>query len=280
MDAEIIGFQEIFHQDALLTSLTGTQFESTDVQVLGAAGNSPVVGLATTFPLDGNAESIEDIPDEVISGISGLSDDLKKFSRPVLKAKVKLTDEISCTVLVAHLKSKRPVFLDNEDQDDFTIKALGETRALLRRAVEAAGLRSIIVKDTVDNSDPIILIGDLNDSTRSVTNNIISGPMPWKYDSLVTKKKYWDAVLYSSFDIISQKSFKVDWYTHIYNGHYEALDHIYVSQEFFFRNQQRIGDVDFVHVLADHLKDDMLSKDKLPEWKSDHGQVIVSLSLK
>ena len=279
MDTQIVGFQEIFQKEALAAALNGTQFSNEHIHVLGETGDSPIVGLASTFPLNGDPQSITEIPSSVFDAIVDLPNEYSKFSRPILKAKLVLTGEITITVFVCHLKSKRPTILDGEDEDDFSFQAIGQTRSLLRRAVEASGLRSLVLDELAENDNPVILIGDLNDSTRSVTSSLIAGTTPWKFDSFEKKKKYWDRSLYSSFDIISQKSFKKDWPTHIYNGHYEELDHIYVSQEFFFRNRDRIGDVNFVHIFDDHLKDDTLSKDGLPKWQSDHGQVVVTITL-
>lgn len=277
MDTEILGFQEIFHREALVSALGSTHFSAEHIHVLGETGNSPVVGLATTFPLIGEAESISQIPEEVTGAIEGVAGHYTTFSRPVLKARLQLEEDLQVTVIVAHLKSKRPSIAEGEDNDDFLVKAIGQTRSLLRRSVEATGLRKLVLDALSDNDEPVIVIGDLNDATHSVTSSIIAGPMPWKFDSLEKKKKYWDRALYSAFDIIALKSFKNEWPTHIYNGHYEELDHIYVSQEFFFRNKDRLGDVNFVHVLDDHLKDDTLSRDKLPKWQSDHGQVVASV---
>lgn len=280
MGTQLVGFQEVFHKKALEAALNGTQFSDEHIHVLGESGEAPVVGLASTYPVIGEPQSITEIPSSVFNAIAGIPDEYSKFSRPILKAKLVLTEERTLTVFVCHLKSKRPTILDGEDEDDFSIQAIGQTRSLLRRAVEASGLRSLVLDEMAENDNPVILIGDLNDSTRSVSSSVISGPTPWKFDPIEKKKKYWDRALYSSFDIVSQKSYKKEWPTHIYNGHYEALDHIYVSQEFFFRNRDRIGNVDFVHVHDDHLKDNTLSKDRLPKWQSDHGQVVVTITLR
>jgi hypothetical protein len=280
MDAQIIGFQEVFHKQALIEALKGTCFKAKNIHVFGESGNSPVVGLASSLPVLSISKPITDIPSEVYCKIEGLSEDNRFFSRPVIKLRIALNNNVVITVFVCHLKSKRPIFLDCEDENEFNIYAVGQTRALIKRSVEAAGLRQIILRELSENNDPVIVIGDLNDSTRSVTNNIIAGPLPWKLDSIKEKKRHWDTVLYNCFDIIAQKSFKKEWYTHIYNGHYETLDHIYISQEFFFKNRNRIGNVDFTHVLKDHLMDTTLAKDNIPKWQSDHGQVVVSLSLK
>ena len=280
MGVQLVGFQEVFHKQALIEALSGTQFSPENIHVLGDTGAAPVVGLASVYPVVGQPETISKIPDSIINALGNMNSEFSLFSRPVLKIKVALNQQINVTVFVCHLKSKRPIFADGEDKKDFTVQAVGETRALLKRAVEASGLRALILDEIEENNNPAIVIGDLNDTTRSVTSNIIAGPQPWKTYPLNVKKKYWDRALYSSFDIISQKSYKKAWSSYIHNGHYEALDHIYVSDEFYFRNPRRVGTLDFVHVHDDHLKDKTLSKDILPVWKSDHGQVVVTITLK
>jgi predicted extracellular nuclease len=279
MAAEIVGFQEVFHKAALEDVLQGTPLAA-NVQVLGETGESPRVGLASSFPLACAPESIENIDAQIFSAFPGLAEDHTKFSRPVLKVKLALSDTLNVTVMVCHLKSKRPDIPDGADKKDFAVQAAGEARSLLKRAVEAAGLRKLILDELAGNNAPLILLGDFNDSTRSVTSNIIFGPSPWKYSRLEEKKKYWDVVLYDTFDIMAQRSFKKEWPTHIYNGHYEELDHICVSQEFYFRNAERMGDLEFVHVLDDHLQDSTLSSDKQPNWQSDHGQVVATIRMR
>lgn len=279
MAAEIVGFQEVFHKAALEDVLQGTPLAA-NVIVLGETGEAPVVGLASSLPVIGKPESFEDIPVEILAAFPGLSAEQKKFSRPVLKVKLALSDTLNATVMVCHLKSKRPDIPDGADKNDFAVQAAGEARSLLTRAIEAAGLRKLVLDELAGNNVPLILLGDFNDSTRSVTSNIIFGPSPWRYSKLEEKKKYWDVVLYDAFDIMAQRSFKKEWPTHIYNGHYEELDHICVSQEFYFRNSERIGDLEFVHVFDDHLQDSTLSSDKQPNWQSDHGQVVATIRMR
>ncbi|GEN26212.1 nuclease [Halomonas cupida] len=280
MEAEIIGFQEVFQRQALIEALEGTEFSPEQVHVLGEDGSSPVVGLASRFELIDEPQSIREIPAAILDAIPTGELGIREFSRPPLKTRIVLPEGHELTVLVCHLKSKRPMILSGEDEDDFLTQALGSTRSLLRRSIEAAGIRHLALEAMADNDAPLMVIGDLNDATHSVTTQIMAGPHPWKFDPRPVKERHWDRLLYSSFDIIAQRSLKNQWPTYIYNGRYEELDHILVSQEFYFRNPDRIGDMDYVHVLDDQLKDDTLSRDRLPRWKSDHGQVVATFRLR
>jgi endonuclease/exonuclease/phosphatase family metal-dependent hydrolase len=68
-------------------------------------------------------------------------------------------------------------------------------------------------------------------------------------------------------------------YTHIFNGHYENLDHILVSQEFYERNPQRIAEVMNLRYFNDHLIDSQLSNDRRDRTVSDHAQLVAEIRL-
>ena len=280
MDSNIIGFQEIFHKDALYKTLEGTAFKKSHIFIPGDNGPDPMVGLATTFELDGEAISIPQIPSHILEKIPDETNIEGRFSRPILKARLRLTDSISMTVFVCHLKSKRPIFLDSEDESDFFTRSLGEIRALRRRAVEACALRHLISEEMINNDQPLIVLGDFNDTTHSVTTDLIMGPTPLKYFPIEQKQTYWDRALYSAADIVSQKSYRKEWFSHIHHGRLDLLDHILVSQEFFHRNPKRIGNVKNLRCLTDHLRDNTLTRERVPIWKSDHAQVVATLSIK
>ena len=69
------------------------------------------------------------------------------------------------------------------------------------------------------------------------------------------------------------------YYTHIHNGHHEVLDHIMVSQELVFDNPKGIGGISYAKIFNDHLVDETLGEEKIPEWKSDHGQIVAKVEL-
>ena len=84
-------------------------------------------------------------------------------------------------------------------------------------------------------------------------------------------------LLYNVKDIQALQSYRDVYYTHIYNGHYGSLDHILVSEEFVRPNPQHIAWVENVQVLNDHLVDETLSSEEVPNWQSDHAQVVAIL---
>ena len=125
----------------------------------------------------------------------------------------------------------------------------------------------------------------MNDNNSAVTTNLIAGERPWRHkpqglkypDWMAQKKHTWSVLLQNCIHIQARKSFQDHYYTHIYNGHHEALDHILVSNEFAESNKNRLGQIVNVQVFNDHLIDESLSGDQVPIWQSDHGQVVATV---
>lgn len=278
MKADIIGFQEIFHKKALQDCLHKTEgYQKASLIVLGETGEAPVVGLLSKFPVI-SQKSFENFPSSVQLDIEGVPIPVKKFSRPVLRVEIDIFSH-KLTVFVCHLKSKRPLLPEDADDQDPYQRALGQARSLTVRAAEAAALRHLILEDIKGNSNPVIVIGDLNDIGTAVTSRILSGDPPPRSMPHRRKKEIWDILLYHTQDIQNRQSYRDVYYTYIHNGFYESLDHILVSQEFFRGNSRNIGYVEYVAVLNDHLIDTTLSDDRVPPWQSDHGQVIVTIRI-
>ena len=143
-----------------------------------------------------------------------------------------------------------------------------------------AGTEVVLLAETQGNDDPVIVIGDLNDSTLSVTTQMIAGDQPFFKLSSEAKKPARDVLLYTAQQIQARESTRDTYFTHIFNGSYEALDQVMVSQEFYGRNPDRRGEVDYVQVYNDHLLDEMQSHDDIPKTRSDHGQVMVKIRVK
>ncbi|MGB0525499.1 MAG: endonuclease/exonuclease/phosphatase family protein [Flammeovirgaceae bacterium] len=291
MRADIVGFQEIFHEEAIKGLLSrNSAYKEAHVITTPPSGKKPVVGLLSKFPIK-NYEVITDFPEKI-----DLLDDeeestdhiipLQKFSRPVLRAEIALADDFIISVFVIHLKSKRPVYPNGIDEHNPIEKSKGQLRALIKRASEANAIRQIFIKHRLEYPDyPVVVLGDLNDSGGAVTTNLIAGERPWVHkptgvkfkDWMELKKMSWSVLLHNCKNIQARQSFKDLYYTHIYNGHHECLDHILVSNEFADSNKNRIGRVMNIQVFNDHLIDETLSGDAVPIWQSDHGQVVASI---
>lgn len=279
MECDLIGFQEIFHAQACLDALAETgRLKNATLIVRGETGNSPVVGLATTFPVV-SARSIKKIPSTAQISVSGGSIPITDFSRPVLHAVVAIHG-VEVDVWVTHLKSKRPILATGEDRHDLFASAVGDARSLVYRATEAAGLRHLIVANRRRTKRPCIVIGDMNDDPRAVPTQIIAGSDPWKKLPDKRKREIWRFRLW---DVVELKERRVlddcGHYTHIFNGHYDRLDGIFVSNDFHPECPARIGRVEEVRVFNDHLRDATISHVDQPRWESDHGQVTAHVAL-
>jgi predicted extracellular nuclease len=129
-------------------------------------------------------------------------------------------------------------------------------------------------------SDPVFVVGDLNDELGAVTTQVVRGESPWKGErDKEIKAGVWDVELHSAARAHLRRSEKADFTTHIYNGHHGTLDHIFLSQEFFYRNGGRIGDLDYVQCFNDHVVDDAFYKTPIDYDASDHGQVVARFTL-
>lgn len=280
MDADIVGFQEVFHTAALEQVLAKSgKYENASVRVAGGTGEGPSVGLVSRFPAV-DIDVIPDFPEAAHLEIDGTKIPIYSFSRPVLKAKLQVRPDLRVMVFVVHLKSKRPKISEGADPHDPRERALGHARSLMLRAAETTALRHILL-NTLQGSDyPVIVMGDFNDDGGAVTSKIVSGSPPWRNLRLEQKQRIWDVVLYNVKDIQARQSYRDVYYTHVHNGHYESLDHILVSQEFVRQNPNRRGRVEYVKVFNDHLIDQTLSDDTIPRWQSDHGQVVTTIGLR
>ena len=282
MDADVVGFQEVFNEAALqeVVSASGI-YKGAGVLIAGGFYKDlrPLTALVTRYPVLDRG-SITEFPDEARLEYDGDVVPIDTFSKPVLWARVKISDDVFITVIVVHLKSKRPIIPEGADEDDPKVKASGKAKALILRAAESYALRCILVDMLRDTRKPVILLGDVNDAVHAVTSDIIAGSPPWRYLPHDKKEDIWDVLLYNVKDIQARRSYRDVYYTHIFDGHYESLDHIFVSEEFVFPNPDYLAYVENVVVLNDHLIDETLSSEEVPNWQSDHGQVIATIKLR
>jgi predicted extracellular nuclease len=163
---------------------------------------------------------------------------------------------------VAHFKSKAPskLFLENwyrSDKDYYSrhSSALGAAVSTIRRTAEAAALRMILTEEMKGNENPVVVLGDLNDSQHSNTINILTGQPNYLLSGL--SKGGSDTALYTAGTLQEYRSLR------------ESLDHILVSQEFYDNSRKRIWAFKGMELFNDHLNADNHKED----GTSDHGIV-------
>ena len=225
------------------------------------------MGLVTRLKVE-HAESLADFPPAAVVQVPGLGAHAR-FERPPLLATLRMKHGQPVAVITAHLKSKRPKFLQDsqgrplEDTDDPAVQAVASLRSLLMRAAEALALRLKVVELLHRTRLPLIVMGDLNDSPHSVTTQLIAATSQAAYD-----KGARDSALYSAWDVQGEGALRRDVaFSHIHQGYPEVLDQVLVSEEFVASSRAAIGDVRRVEVFNDHLHE---GRDRS---RSDHGFV-------
>lgn len=280
MDADFVGFQEVFHREALADVVARAGcYAHAVVDVAEETGTLPRVGFVSRLPVH-KVEVIRDFPVEARIDVQGQFLPFTQFHRPVFKVTVELPGGHRAQILVVHLKSKRPMVDEGRPRHDPWEQARGQARSLVLRACEAAALRWIVLNEIRHSETPLILLGDLNDATHAVTSDILQGDHPNRYFPAEVKKKLWDILLYSCGDLQVRKSYKDVYYTHLHDSHYESLDHILVSQEFVNENPRYLANVEYLRIYNDHLLDPSLTDEKPRPWVSDHGAVVVGLKMR
>jgi hypothetical protein len=303
---DIIGFEEIFHVDPLRKALEKVapgayeiycpdcegEANVVDETVEGEqrrAAKGPFVALATKLPIL-EASRIPDFPAGLDLRIDGPTEEdpeapklslaMKSFERPILRAKVKLQNDLPCWVFVAHLKSKRSFFFDDEDKEDPRVLALANIRSLIRRGAEAVALRALLLEKLRGSTDPVVLLGDLNDDLGAVTTQVLAGDDP-TFASKEKKPALFDVFLHSVHDIQERQSYRSVSYSHVFDGRFELLDHIFLSDEF-VGAKVRTGRVLGTRIFNDHIFDSRLAAfptGPKRRIRSDHGIPVTEVLL-
>ncbi|WP_295993852.1 endonuclease/exonuclease/phosphatase family protein, partial [Rugamonas sp.] len=272
LDADVIGLQEIFSQDALRAVLAQSS-RYRDAALAGldpdpaAERLTPQVALVSRLPLAGPVRHYPAFPDGV--ALPGGSRDAERFARAPLHAAVRLADGRVVDVIVVHLKSKRPDYRNGDNGDDPVLYAQAQLRSLIRRGTEAVALRALLhrMRHSGGARQPCVVMGDFNDTADAVTTTIVLGGG----SGAGAPGEELGGRLFDANQIqLRQDHLRHVGYTNIHEGHYMTIDHVLVSEEFNPASRYAIGEVLDVSYLNDHLLRER------PE-SSDHGQVLVRL---
>jgi hypothetical protein len=272
----------------------------------------PGVAILSRFGFSGDPEVIQDlspaltIPMRALTGDDSGSYSISRLSRPILKVRIPVGKHI-VTVFNCHLKSKLGEFIAPPGADfapesdlanyDAAGRAMGALRAALRRMAEAWVLRVMII-DELNSGNPVMVLGDFNDSEHAVSSEIISGEAPFKNyswmlrhnakrgDDRYSKKentKIREAIesvrLHSAEKLFVRKSLRDMVYTSAFGGVFESIDQILMSRHFHPDYDGKIGEMEYFSVFNDHITDG--SHDEAPYNKlaSDHGQIMAHMQL-
>jgi hypothetical protein len=299
LDADVIGFQEIFSQEALKYVLSKTRkyrhahhvgFNPAGLISDDRRGEdcrreqlTPSVAVVSRLPIVGTSINHTKLPHGLRATLPGISAPLDNFTRPILQVQVSVENTVATLpgtpphapqlidVFVCHLKSKRPDFHDDEQHGEEDSYSLGMAmlRSTIRRATEALGLRYLISDQLRRHRLPLVVLGDFNDVVGATTTQLVIGATS---DRTVLREGPTDR-LYDSYKIqTADRNAHEASFTHSHNGISETIDHILVSDAFKPTNPGALGEVTEVVYLNDHLA--LKRQDA-----SDHGLVLARLLL-
>lgn len=283
--ADIIAVQEVWDSNALEALAISLGFKPEHVVVPLAsndtanpytkghgAQDTPAVGIISRFE-QLEQQLLEDIAPKAVIDVPDVGL-YERFNRPPLLLRVDAFGQ-PITIITAHLKSKRAYFLRDkagnllEDMDDPNIRIRAKLRSLCMRAAEAASIRLSIIERLERTREPLILLGDMNDVTGSVTTQLMSETGEVNYD-----KSMRDVALFDAARIQARYGWMKDVaYTHIYQGMPEVIDQLFVSEEFLADSKFAIGHVERVDYFNDHLKWDYADR------VIDHGIIRAKIKL-
>jgi endonuclease/exonuclease/phosphatase family protein len=290
LKADVIGLQELWASAALDQVLEAAGMDSNYAALVPPGHNNKRIVCAAAVRrsiLVGTPQWITNFPPEYVLKTGG--DDpqqdfmevrLSTFSRPVLHFQVQPDDRTPVIeVFVCHFKSRRPTQIWRErswyDKDVHGphVTALGYAISTVRRTAEAAALRVLITKLVKNTDTPVVVIGDMNDGKDSNTLNILS-EQPTYLTPLSSGGG--DNALYTAQTMQEYRSVRDVYYTHIYKGQHDSLDHILFSQEFYDNSKRRKWAFNEMMVQNDHLNED----DHKESGTNDHGVIRVGFKWK
>lgn len=297
LDAEVIGFQELWAREALVDVFKAASLEDEyDLIARDAPGRGrPQVALAVRKNRKGKsqikpgADWIDNFPEnfsfDKLRETDGAEEEItvtiNNFSRPILHAVIQSEGTRpkppAVSVYVAHLKSKgparlsfahpRPVAL--QEYANITKSAVSHIRRVMEAGALRALLDGVMKSEEDDDLSPTVLLGDLNDDTLAVTNELISAQPTYRVIEKSTAGKSSDRGLYSVERLQQYRSSRHVYYTHIYKHKRESLDHILVSEEFYDHSRKRQWSFREMEVYNDHLNREAFEHD----GANDHGLV-------
>jgi len=265
LNADVIGFQEVFSQATLAEALSRTRRYRDALHIgfdpdPGADKLTPSVALVSRLPLADAPVTMPYFPPGI--AMPPGNRDPERFTRAPLHAAIEVAPGLVIDVMVIHLKSRRPDYRTGDTGDDPQLFAMASLRSLIRRGTEAAALRVILSQLGREHHRPRVVLGDFNDVADAVTTGIvlgIGGPAGDRLYDACSLQRRQDRLRHVGF-------------SNLHEGQYTTIDHILVSADFNADLPGALGEVADVVYLNDHL--DL----GLPE-ASDHGQVLARLRL-
>ncbi|NLS13305.1 endonuclease/exonuclease/phosphatase family protein [Vibrio sp. SM6] len=292
LDADIIGFQEVFSIEALrsLTQSAGyAYFATVDLPSVtdDYLYHDPVVALASRYPIEHLCALVSPYPDI-------------HFSRTPLKARISIPNIGALDVYVVHLKSQRPtelnqVFLianDSANQTASTFQnagrqtpkdeAVGRWLSTIQRGWETLLLNQTMMDFHQQSPAPAVLLGDFNQTLESAEMHPLCVSAPNGLGLCDAWQLAKTALAHHSDDRFTNEN-KIDeskaerpaTFYHINQG--KVLDYILLSDEFDATRADHIAYVNSVTVIDQHLVNPNFERDR---DASDHAVVKTTLTIR
>jgi endonuclease/exonuclease/phosphatase family metal-dependent hydrolase len=233
---DVLGLQEVGEPEALadlVALLDGTWHTALSTHL---EPDHPIrVGVLSRHPQQVTIDTAAFVPPlRAIQGEDDPQHAVGAMGRGVLGVDVRISGQLSVTLLVCHLKSKLLSFPGPGGRSRFFPRNEGERArygayALYRRAAEAVTTRAA-VDGVLSGARPernLILVGDLNDQPQAATTQILCGPPGSQIGTAgFTRPDKADAVrLWNLAALIPED----ERYSRIYEGQRELIDHIMVN---------------------------------------------------
>lgn len=305
---DIIGFQEVFSPDSLAVLLEqagypyfavvdAPQLMTSDTEINhDYIYQSPVVAIASRYPI---IECTDVAANRDMAVDIGLSADYA-FSRRPLRATVELPHIGNTDCYVVHFKSKRPLLTsDNPDLnttkavlDEFKRQICGNWGSGVQRGSESALLFEAMITRRQASSNPMILMGDFNDSIGNSTLEhllmhelrFISDVQAQQIIQQFSLRDSWDLHI-NAQQHVHDLHIKVKSENQLHPGsrpptHYfgakgSVLDYILLSCEFDAQYTQSSYAITDYHTYDRHLVNPIFERDS---ESTDHGIVQIQLT--
>ncbi|KIO38167.1 endonuclease/exonuclease/phosphatase family protein [Shewanella sp. cp20] len=312
-DPCVIGFQEVFSiaaLKALLAEAGYPHFVTVDTPQVSDdfIYRHPVLALASKYPvLSCEACTI----DQTVASLMGIAPGFQ-YSRLPLRATIALPHLGPCDCYVVHFKSKRaqfepelalvsastskpasaqnaqsePAALAEPDSQGgekaalFAIEAAAKWASSLVRGTEASLLRFAIARRRIETGNPVILMGDFNDSLAGgVLSALVSqdsrllgelGEGAFQAYRLQDGYQLHERSQYSPGSVARPA-------THYHLNQGEVIDYILLSNEFDPHNDQCLAEVSQYHTYDSHLINPQYERDS---HSTDHAPVMISLKIR
>lgn len=281
--ATLIAFQEVWSEAALqdVFNTTGLQ----DSYQLLCHDSNDDMNVACAVHKDWeilSAEWISAFPPE----LNWRSDDTRyemhlaidRFSRPVLKLRLRGPDARTLTLFNAHLKSRRPISPNNDTY--YGVGAdhwldIGKALSGMRRLAEAAVLRLLVNRQLSQSTDAVIVAGDCNDRNPGNVLDALKGDARFRRGTNNRSGRRADWGLYHLLDLDKNPP---DINTNKYitfcgDDETLALDHLLFSWHFHARAADSRWHLQHWEINSQHLGSNK-------PYVSDHAMVVASFSSK